>query len=244
MKKTLILLFIILPVICLTAQDMTAEEVINRMDINRTFDTSKVEGAMIITDRFGERESTFVAYSRGKYDSLIEFTSVAERGQKILRTRRALYLYFPDAEEVTSLRGSALKQSLLGSDISYEDMTSDKGTLESYDVEMVGSEEVLGKDCYIIEMVAKIRSVAYYRQKIWVDKETFLTLKAEYFSKSGKQVKEMLVKEVDKVDTFWYPSVSELKDTLKKNSKTELRFDAIELDVPLAEDLFTRESLL
>jgi len=241
MKKILILLLVIQGG-GLWAQ-MSADEVISQMDDNRTFPNSRTEGYMTIKDRFGERNSTFIAYSRGKFDSLIEFTSKLEEGQKVLRTKEALYLYFPDAEEVIPMRGSALKQSLLGSDISYEDMTSDRGTLGSYEAKMLGEEEVDGFPCYKIELIAKVKDVAYYKQIIWVDKEIFLTRKGEYFSKSGKLIKEMKVHEVLEQDGYHIPMRTTLSDKLKRDSSTEMGFEEITIGLDLEEDLFTKENL-
>ena len=99
MKKILFLL-----IICfLTGTSvfaLTADEIMRKVDQNETFNTAKSVGSMIIVDRFGERKSDFIAYSEGQAKSLIEFTSIEEEGQKVLRIETKMYLYFPDAEEV------------------------------------------------------------------------------------------------------------------------------------------------
>ncbi|KKW29057.1 MAG: hypothetical protein UY71_C0005G0026 [Parcubacteria group bacterium GW2011_GWB1_52_7] len=71
----------------------TADEIIERMERNVVFDTARSTGAMIIRDRFGDRASAFVSYSRGADTALIEFTSAEERGMKVLRTAGEIYLY-------------------------------------------------------------------------------------------------------------------------------------------------------
>jgi len=112
---TTTLLFLLIIPFNLSA--ITAEEIINTMDGMQTFDTSYSTGSIKTTDRFGVKESTFKAWSQGSSDSLIEFTSVAERGQKILRTKGSLYLFYPDDVELIRRQGAALRQSLLGSDL-------------------------------------------------------------------------------------------------------------------------------
>jgi len=140
---------------------MSAESIVRRMQSNQVFETSKVRGRMTVIDRFGTKVTTFLSYSRGTSDTLIEFTSPEEKGQKILRTREEIYLFYPGAEELIRLQGAAFRDAVLGSDMSYEDLTGGKTILESYDVSLEGKETVDGAECYRIAMKAKGRNVAY-----------------------------------------------------------------------------------
>ena len=54
------------------------------------------------------------------------------------------------------------------------------------------SEKVDSADCHIVSLKAKPKKkVAYDSYKMWIDKATFAVRKAEYFSRSGKKIKEM-----------------------------------------------------
>ena len=175
MSKPVVRLLLTMILLCIIPSflfALTGEDIIRNMDEMATFETSASSGSIKTTDRFGTKTSTFKAWARGTSDSLIEFTSTAERGQKILRTQSSLYLFYPDAEELIRLQGAALRQSVLGSDLSYEDMTEEKNTLDSYTVVLEGSETVNGNDCHVLTLTAKKRTVPYPIQKIWVDKQT------------------------------------------------------------------------
>jgi phosphate acetyltransferase len=146
---------------------LTADEIIGEMDRLSTFETTYLTGSIQTTDRFGTKTSRFNSWSQGKKDSLIEFTSAAERGQKILRTEGSLYLFYPDAEQLIRMQGAALRQSMLGSDISYEDMTEEKTTLDNYeaaDAMVAGVQrttgEVLVASFQIIKTKAGIKSAS------------------------------------------------------------------------------------
>ena len=222
---------------------ITAEEIVRQMDRQQSFSTMKAGGSMITHDRFGTKKSDFISWSRGNDDFLIEFTSAAEMGQKILRTANELFLYYPDAEEVIRLQGAALRQSMLGSDISYEDMTEGNDTLSKYEVELTGEEQIGGQDCYVIEMIAKSRDVAYPKQIVWVIRDTLVPQQVQYFSKSGKLLKEMKVDAIEKIDEKYVITRMTLEDKLKKNSSTELVIDDLETNVNLARDFFSLENL-
>lgn len=246
MSKPVIKLLLTLLLLCIIPSflfALTGEEVIQRMDEMATFETSVSTGSIKTTDRFGTKTSTFKAWGRGTSDSLIEFTSTAERGQKILRTQSSLYLFYPDAEELIRLQGAALRQSVLGSDLSYEDMTEEKNTLDSYTVVLEGSEVVNGQDCYVLTLTAKKRTVAYPVQKIWVDKEHYLVWKGEYSTAQKRLLKVMEVLSTIEVAGRTLPSETKIEDKMKRDSATWMTLDSLEVNVPLASNLFSLENL-
>ena len=222
---------------------LTPEEIVRKADDMQVFETSRSSGEMRISDRFGMKVTTFNAWSRGADESLIEFTSTAERGQKILRTEDELYIYYPDAEELIRMQGSALRQSMLGSDISYEDMTGNKDRVSQYEIELEGEATVDGRHCYIILMTANTRTVAYPKQKVWIDKATFLVLKGEYYTKSGRLLKEMEVLNTLTMDGREIPVETRISDKLKQDSETIMVMDELEVNVRLDSDLFSLDEL-
>jgi outer membrane lipoprotein-sorting protein len=221
----------------------TAEEIIERMDEMQRFDTLYSEGEMVTTDRFGEKSSTYRSWSRGSQDFLIEFTNVEERGQKILRVEDEIYLFYPDAEDVIPMHGSALKQSLFG-DISYEDLTEGTDTLDKYAVEMLDGEIVDGEECWVIEMTAISRDVAYPKQIVKVGKEDWLLKEAEYFARSGRLLKTVEVTDVATFDDGRALITGMvMEDQLRRGSSTSVRIGNIEADPDLDDDLFSLRSL-
>lgn len=221
----------------------SAEEVIQKMDELQTFETMYNEGTMITEDRFGEKRSTYKAWSKGSTDFLIEFTNVEERGQKILRVDDELYLFYPDAEDIIPMHGAALKQSMFG-DISYEDLTEGRNTLDKYDVSMNGSEMVDGEDCWVIEMIATSKNVPYPKQIVKVGKADYVLREAEYYARSGRLLK---VVDVTSIETFddgrVMVSGMVLEDQLRRGSSTTMRIDKIEVDPALDNNLFSLRSL-
>ena len=229
----LLLLFLLIPVAAFT---ITGEEIIRKADDMQAFDTSEASGEMRIKDRFGIKVSTFNAWSRGKYESLLEFTSLAERGQKILRTEDELYLFYPDAEELIRMQGSMLRQSMLGSDISYEDMTGGKDRISQYDVVLEGEENINGNDCYVLIMTAKVRTVPYPKEKVWIDKKTFIIWKAEYYTKSDRLLKEMETLRVEEIGGRMIAMESRISDKMKTDTETIMIINKIRINIPLDVD--------
>jgi len=222
---------------------LTGEEIVRRADDIQVFETSAATGEMRIKDRFGTKVSTFKSWSRGAEESLIEFTSTAERGQKVLRTEDELYLYYPDAEELIRMQGSMLRQSMLGSDVSYEDMTGNKDRLSQYDIELLGEENFKGRDCYVVEMKANVRTVPYPVQKVWIDKETFLGWKGEYYTKSGRLLKEMEVLRAEEISGRMVGTETRIVDKMKTDTETIMKIMDLQIDIRLDDNLFSLDEL-
>lgn len=240
MKK--ILLACLITAVTLNLFAITGEEIIRRSDDLQSFDTIKSLGKMIATDRFGTIESTFLSWSRGDDEFLLEFTNIEESGQKVLRVDGDIYLYDPDAEETLRMSGSALKDSMFG-DISYEDVSEGNDTLDDYTAELLGEEEIDGVPCYRVKLTAKTRSVPYAIQELWIGKEDFVMRRGEFFSRRGTFLKELRVLGVEEVDGKVILTHMILEDKIRGDSSTELILSDIEVNIPLDDRMFTEEAL-
>ena len=225
------------------AISQSAEDIVRRMEDNQRFRTQEAEGTLIITDRFGSRTKTFRSYAEGRERMLLAFTNPEEKGQKILRLQDEIYLYFPDAEEVVRLQGAALKESVMGSDFSYEDLTGEKSVLDLYDVRLLGAERLDGREQHLLELKAKGRGVAYPLQKLWVDAAQLVPRRAEYYALSGRLLKILEVVEVRQVAGRSVMSRAIMKDAMKKNSSTEFRVGRVKIDEALPRNIFSLEAL-
>ena len=222
---------------------LTGEEIIQRMERNERHSSVHSTGSLQISDRFGTRTKTFISVAAGDDRSLLEFTNPEEAGQKILRLEDEIYLYFPDAEEVIHLQGAALRENVLGSDFSYEDMTGASSILDDYAVELEGSEAIDGHDSFRLRLTAKRRDVVYPIQVVWIDAEQFVTRRVEQFSRRGRPLKQMAISDYRLVGDKLIAVRLEMSDLMKKDSRTVFVIDTIEVDVPVDEELFSLEEL-
>jgi len=237
------MMFGFLMVLSGAAFTQSAEEIVRTMNRLQTFDTMYAEGSMTTVDRFGEKRSSYRSWSRESRDFLIEFTNVEERGQKILKVSDELYLFYPDAEDIIPMHGSALKQSLFG-DISYEDITEGRNTLDKYAVTLKAGEVIEGVDCWVIEMIAISRDVPYPKQVIKVGKADYILREAEYYARSGRLLKTVEVTSVEIFDDGrMVISGMLMKDRLRKDSSTSMSIDKVEIDPTLDENLISLRSL-
>ena len=245
MKKFLIVLGLLLLAIPLSAQTPTGEEILDRVDKNMVIDQAISRSTMIIHGRTGDRTVTSKAWSKGSDKAFVEYLSPArEKGKKMLRIGDKIWNYTPEPHDrIITISGHLLRQAVMGSDLSYEDMTENDKLVEVYDAVVEGEEEVTGRHCFVVKLTAKEKGVTYYSRKLWVDSERWLPLKEERYAKSGKLLKNTSIEEVFQIDERWYPKKMIFKDALSKGKGTEYIIESIDFDVEIPDHQLTKAAL-
>tara|TARA_B100000700_G_scaffold313095_1_gene397590 strand:- start:1317 stop:1925 length:609 start_codon:yes stop_codon:yes gene_type:complete len=167
-----------------------------------------------------------------------------EAGSKMLKLDNVLLTYSPQTERVIQISGHMLRQSVMGSDFSYNDIMEDKPLDQLYNAKIEGEEYVNNRKCYVLYLEAKVEGISYPKRREWVDQEYFLPVKEELYAKSGKLLKSTSMDGIKKIGERWFPSRFIFKDELKKNSKgTEWIVDDIKFDIDMPDILFSKSNL-
>lgn len=227
------------------AQTPSPEEILRRVDTNTIFETAISKTSMTITNRRGRTTSIVSqAWSKGEKMALVEYLSPARvKGTKMLMLDDELYTYTPASDRIIQISGHLLRQSVSGSDLSYEDMMENRALLEVYNAEMAGEEVWNGRNCYVVQLKAKQMDVAYPSRKVWIDSERYLPLKEERYAKSGKLLKVIEIRDLARIQNRWYPKEVFFKDKLSKGQGTVYRIEEIRFGVDIPEHLFTKAAL-
>ncbi len=242
MKYLITLLFALLSITQTNAQDATA--FLNKVDDNINSNTSITKSDMIIYGRRNQRTVTSVGYSEGKNKSFSEYLAPArERGTKMLKLEDNLWIYSPSTDRTIQLSGHMLKQSLMGSDLSYEDMMENRKLAEMYNAKVIGEETIDDRKTWVLQLNAKVDDASYNSRKIWVDTERYVPLREELFAKSGQLLKRTELKDVKKIDGRWYPTKMNYKDMLKDGKGTDFIVLEIEFDVEIPAYIFSKAAL-
>ena len=223
----------------------TAEELIKAMDANLTAKTQILTSRMVVHGRRSSRTIVSKSWIVGTDKAFTEYLAPPrEAGTKMLKVGNQLRTYSPQTDRIIQISGHMLRQSLMGSDLSYQDMMEDQEFLSAYEGVVEGSELLNGRDSWILILTAREIGLAYPLRKTWVDKEWLLPMREELYAKSGKLLKSVQVRDVMEVEGRWYPKVWVFKDELKRNSRgTEWIVDEITFDVPIPDSRFTKAAL-
>lgn len=243
MKKIII---IILPVIFLfgplAAQD--AGEILKKAEENMSSENRVFESEMIIHGRRGSRTITSKTYSVGDKKSFTEYLSPPrEAGIKMLKLENQLWIYAPSTDRTIQISGRLLRQSVMGSDLSYEDMMDDRRLTDVYSAELAGEETLDGRKTYVLELTTRVEDAAYHRRRMWIDTERYVPLREELYAKSGQLLKRTTLSKVQKIQGRWFPTAIVFKDMLRQGDGTEFRMTNVKFDQEIPEYLFTKAAL-
>jgi outer membrane lipoprotein-sorting protein len=223
---------------------MTGEEILSKMDRNRDHATIASKATMTITIGNEVRSKSMIirGITAGK-KSLVEFTNPEDRGTRFLMTGDNLWIYFPEEQDVVKISGHLLKEGMMGSDVSYEDALEADKLSEKYTITLKGEEDLDGKQCFVVDLIGRVKNVPYYRRTMWVGKNDFVAWKEEMYAKSGKLLKVARVLEVKSIDNRAIPVKSEMKNMLRNNSATVFEISDIVFDAAMDEGMFTMRYL-
>ena len=223
---------------------ITAEHILDRMDQNQNIEQQILDTSMIIHSVRGSRHIKYKTWVIGKEKSFTESLAPArEKGTKMLKLGDNLWIYNPRADRIIRIAGHMLRQSMSGSDLSYEDMMEKSKLVEGYKSIIEGEEVYDNQPVWVLKLQAKTPDISYQTRKIWVDKKRFLGLKQELFAASGKLLKRLEVKEVFKTSKGWYPGKMIFKDVLKKGKGTELIVHAVDFESKIPASKFSKSAL-
>jgi outer membrane lipoprotein-sorting protein len=221
----------------------SGKEILDRIDENMSSDTRYIKSKMVIHGPRTSRTIESDTWARGE-SALTEYLAPArEQGTKMLKLEDKLWIFSPSTDRTIQISGHMLRQSVMGSDLSYEDMMDDPNLTNKYDAVVIGSETYDDTDCWIVEMHAKTEDVAYQMRKLWVDKQRYIPLKEELYAKSGKMLKKTELTDITRHGSRWYPGKITFKDMLKKGAGTEFIVDEIRFDVEIPDHVLTKAAL-
>ncbi len=243
-QASLILLISLATGAIAAVQAPDGEAILRRVDDNMGSDNKITTSTMTVHGRRGSRTITAKSWIRGRTESFTEYLDPPrDKGTKMLKLGDQLWIYTPEADRTVLISGNMLRQSVMGSDLSYEDMMEDPRLTNLYTATAAGEETIDARPCWVLDLVSKGGEIAYYRRKVWVDKERDVVLREERYAKSGKLLKTTEVKSVERQGGRWVPTRIVFKDALKEGAGTEFVIESIEFNAQIPDAVFTKASL-
>ena len=243
--KSILFLFFLFSFLFPQTDQMNAYNIMKAMDENLNAESRIITSKMVVRGRRSNRTIESKSWVVGTDLAFTEYLSPPrEAGTKMLKLGEKLYTYSPQTDRVIQISGHMLRQSVMGSDMSYNDMMEDRPIEELYDATIEGSAKLDGRDHWIMVLDAKVKGLSYPKRRSWVDKEYLLPIKEELYAKSGKLLKTASLEGIKRIQGRWFPSKFVYKDELKRNSKgTEWIIDNIEFNKKIPDSRFSKALL-
>ncbi|MCC7507364.1 MAG: outer membrane lipoprotein-sorting protein [Saprospiraceae bacterium] len=245
MKKALLLIpfGVIFGIAALSAQD--AREIVRRSD-EKMRGTSSVAAMTITTTRpKWTRTMRIKTWSKGTQFALILIQEPAkDRGVTYLKRKKEVWNWSPAIERTIKLPPSMMSQSWMGTDFTNDDLVKESSVVDDYTHTLLGSETVAGRDCYKISMIPKPEAaVVWGKVLVWIDKKDDLQLKVEFYDEDGALASTMEGSDIKKLGDRLLPSRLTMTPAGKPGHKTEIVYESIVFNQPIADDFFTTENM-
>jgi outer membrane lipoprotein-sorting protein len=239
-----IIVILLIGVTTAIAQTPEGKDILRKIDQNMSSENRIFTSKMIIHGQRNSRTVESKTWTSGEKKSYTEYLYPArEQGTKMLKLDEQLWIYSPSSDRIIQIAGHMLRQSVMGSDLSYEDMMEDNKLINHYNATVIGSENISGRSCWVLKLTAFDPEIAYQVRKLWVDRERNIPLKEELYAKSGTLLKRTELSDVVNLNGRWFPKKIVFKDMLKDGDGTEFIIEDIQFNALIPDYVFSKASL-
>ena len=137
-----------------------------------------------------------------------------------------------------------MMQSWMGSDFTNDDLVKQSSVVKDYVHSFVGEEEVDGYLCHKIQMIPKPEAgVVWGKVIMWVSKQGYLQMRADYFDEDEFLVKSMIGSKIQKMGGRTIPTHWEMIPVDKPGQKTVMEYISIEFNIDINESFFSQQNM-
>ena len=227
-------------------QAQNATEIVKRADDKMRGENSGISTmSMQIIRPTWERTIEMKSWGKGTEMSMVLITAPAkEKGQSFLKVGREMWNWNPTISRTIKLPPTMLSQGWMGSDYTNDDMINQRSIVVDYTHEIIGSEKIEGRDCYIIELIPKENApVVWGKIVLWISKIQDNVLKMEYYDEDEYLVKTELGKEIKNMNGRIIPTVYEVVPADEEGNRTIVTIKSIEFNAPIDDSFFSIQNM-
>lgn len=153
------------------------------------------------------------------------------------------WIYIPAIDLVRRIAAPDARSSFVGTDFSYEDVSGRDLAADEHRLLRVDTLDT--GPAYVIES-RPLRAADYERKVSWIDEETGLPLREEYYDVQGELHRVFTSDEIRdvKAGATTIPTVvRRTMENVKTGHRTEVTFSEVEYNIGIGDDLFSEASL-
>jgi outer membrane lipoprotein-sorting protein len=224
------------------AGGLTAAQILSRVDaaLNAPRDRC-MEARLILIDRNGNRQERVIEMlQKGADRRLARFLAPPDqKGISVLSLPGGvIYLYLPAYKKVKRIAGHVKNSRFAGTDYSYADLEA-KNYSDHYTPTLIASDG----DYWLLELLPLPGADSdYARLRMWVDSDTFITFKTEFYDRGDMLTKRLTSSRIELIDGYWTPREHEMQDLIREH-RTLMVMSDIRFDTGLEDSLFSQRTL-
>ena len=148
------------------------------------------------------------------------------------------WIFLPALGKVRRVAASEGSGSFVGTDFSYDDISSASRSAGLDAHTLLREEELDGVVCYVIQSTPKDNSYQYSKMIQWIAKDTKIIMKIELYDKKNTLVKVAEMSGLKEVQGRLTPTVTKMT-TIAAGTSTTIFMDIIKYDDPIPDSVFT-----
>ncbi|MDH5434225.1 MAG: outer membrane lipoprotein-sorting protein [Gammaproteobacteria bacterium] len=112
------------------------------------------------------------------------------------------WLYLPQLKRVKRISSSNKSGSFMGSEFSFEDLTSFE--VEKFTYKYIKDETVDGLDAFVVEQYPVDKYSGYTKRVVWIDKAEYRSLKIDFYDRKNTLLKTLTFKDYKQyIEKYW-----------------------------------------
>lgn len=225
-------------------QDLTAREIVEKIDELYRSDSSKSLMEMEIVTPHWQRTLQMRVWSKGMDKTFIRILEPKkESGMGTLRVENEMWNYLPKTNKVIKIPPSMMMSSWMGSDFTNNDLVREFTFVEDYDFEMTEIENPEPGRYYLKCVPHEGLPIVWGHIIVAVRSDDYLPVWQKYYDEKGELAREMFYRDIKAFDDRTIPSVMELIPAAKEGHKTIIRYLEAEFDIQIDDSVFTLRNL-
>ncbi len=199
---------------------------------------------MTIKRSGGTRTMSMESWTQGRNKALVRFTAPArDAGNATLQNGRRTWVFNPKLNQVIQLPASAMTQSWMGSDFSYNDLTKTDQLVNDYTHVLLETKRQGGRNIYVIEATPKRGAPIVWGKQIVTVRDDDVLMSQEFYDQRGNLVRKMVTDRVGTLDGRPYPTVLTMSSVQKPGQWTRVTTKSAQFNISFPAYLFTRSNL-
>ncbi len=202
--------------------------------------SSYSEMAMRIYRPDWQRESEFVAWTRGREDALIRFVAPPRNaGDSTLKKGEKFWVFTPKLNRVVRLPYSMMTQNWAGSDFSYHDLSRSDQLLKHYSHSIIARRRDGEHWAYRLESIPEDGAPVVWGKIVMEIRDDFVLLEESFYDQDMRLVKQMVALETGMRGGRTIATRMRMHRLDKEDHWTEIVYRSIDYDIELPANTFT-----
>ena len=219
--------------------ETSVEDLLDRVDELYRSDSSHAAMEMQIVTENWERTTEMEVWSRGMNDTLIKILSPRkDKGIKTLKRGNQMWNYFPKINKVLKVPPSMMMNSWMGSDFSNDDLVKENTLADNFISKLESHPSEPDKLFFIVLRPKEDTVTVWGKISISISRADLMPVEQIYYDEQGEKKRVMEFREIQQMSGKMIPAVMEMR-TLKKNSKTLIRYKSINFNPDFSENIFS-----